>query len=115
MAIGNISHFLPAIINLVQSNNEKRLLALHALKEVASFNKIILLVSCPHSPTSSGCQQLLDSGQLENVAEMPLWVPLFERSETQRRPPARGGRLSGQLTTTNPLILAATPGGLLHL
>lgn len=34
MAIGNVQHFLPAIINLVQSDNEKRLLALHALKEV---------------------------------------------------------------------------------
>lgn len=34
MAIGNVQNFLPVIINLVQSNNEKRLLALHALKEV---------------------------------------------------------------------------------
>jgi cullin-associated NEDD8-dissociated protein 1 len=43
MAIGNTHHFLPAIINLVQSNNEKRLLALHALKEVANTMKLPIL------------------------------------------------------------------------
>ena len=35
IAIGNIHQFLPVIIQQVQSNDEKRLLSLHALKEVS--------------------------------------------------------------------------------
>jgi cullin-associated NEDD8-dissociated protein 1 len=52
MAIGNVPHFLPAVINLVQSNNEKRLLALHALKEVTWLNDPTSLAYA-HAPTSS--------------------------------------------------------------
>ncbi|KAF8588484.1 TIP120-domain-containing protein [Ramaria rubella] len=81
MAIGNIQHFLPAIINLVQSNNEKRLLALHALKEVVSNCSI---------------------GQLESVADA-LWVPLFERSENSEEATRNvAAACLGKLTTTNP-------------
>lgn len=42
IAIGNLRQFLPAIVQLVESNPKRRLLALHALKE-ASFN---LVSSC---------------------------------------------------------------------
>lgn len=34
IAIGNLHMFLPAIVKLVQTDVDKRLLALHALKEV---------------------------------------------------------------------------------
>jgi cullin-associated NEDD8-dissociated protein 1 len=34
IAIGNTHQFLPPIIKLVQTDNSKRLLALHAIKEV---------------------------------------------------------------------------------
>ncbi|KAJ7487730.1 armadillo-type protein [Mycena galericulata] len=59
IAIGNLQQFLPAIVKIVKTDAKKRLLSLHALKEVVTH--------CSH-------------GQLEGVADM-LWVPLFENSE----------------------------------
>lgn len=37
IAIGNLHCFLPHLVKLVQNDKEKRLLALHALKEVCIF------------------------------------------------------------------------------
>ncbi len=37
IAIGNLHQFLPAIIKLMESDNKKRLLALHASKEVSTY------------------------------------------------------------------------------
>ena len=34
ITVGNLHHFLPAIVKLVETDTKKRLLALHALKEV---------------------------------------------------------------------------------
>ena len=34
MAIGNLQHFLPPVVKMVESDAKKRLLSLHALKEV---------------------------------------------------------------------------------
>jgi hypothetical protein len=59
IAVGNLHHFLPVIVKMVEHDPAKRLLSLHALKEVATH--------CSH-------------GQLENVADL-LWVPLFQNSE----------------------------------
>lgn len=59
IAVGNLHHFLPFIVKMVERDPAKRLLSLHALKEVVTH--------CSH-------------GQLENVADM-LWVPLFQNSE----------------------------------
>ncbi|KAI0089964.1 TIP120-domain-containing protein [Irpex rosettiformis] len=59
IAVGNLHHFLPVIVKMVEQDPSKRLLSLHALKEVATH--------CSH-------------GQLENVADL-LWVPLFQHSE----------------------------------
>lgn len=42
IAIGNMHHFLPSVINLVQLQNEKRLLALYALKEVGFIPTLFL-------------------------------------------------------------------------
>src|SRR5579863_9060381 len=56
IAIGYLNLFLPFIVHLVKQDDSKRLLALHALKEVVT-----------HTSTS----------HLENLAET-LWVPLFE-------------------------------------
>lgn len=58
ITVGNLHHFLPAIVKLVESDAKKRLLALHALKEVVTHSS---------------------HGQLESVADT-LWVPLFEHS-----------------------------------
>ncbi|KAI0040026.1 TIP120-domain-containing protein [Auriscalpium vulgare] len=82
IAIGNLHQFLPAIVNLVKQDEQKRLLALHALKEVVT-----------HTST----------GQLENVAET-LWTPLFEESENADESSRNvAAACIGKLITTNPL------------
>ncbi|KAL0945592.1 hypothetical protein HGRIS_014751 [Hohenbuehelia grisea] len=81
IAIGNLHQFLPAIVKLVESDSKKRLLSLHALKEVVTH--------CSH-------------GQLEGVAEM-LWVPLFENSENSEETTRNvAAACVGKLTTTHP-------------
>jgi len=81
MAVGNLHHFLPAIVKIVQHDAEKRLLALHALKEVCTH--------CSH-------------GQLENVADM-LWVPLFENSDNSEETTRNvAAACLGKLTVTHP-------------
>ena len=81
IAIGNLHLFLPFIVHLVKQDDSKRLLALHALKEVVT-----------HTSTS----------HLENVAET-LWVPLFENSESADES-SRGVAAAciGKLITTHP-------------
>jgi hypothetical protein len=81
IAIGNLHLFLPFIIHLVRQDDSKRLLALHALKEVVT-----------HTSTS----------HLENLAET-LWVPLFENSESADES-SRGVAAAciGKLITTHP-------------
>lgn len=81
IAIGNLHLFLPTIVKLVQNDKDKRLLALHALKEVVS--------NCP-------------SGQLEGVAET-IWVPLFHNSANSEESTRNvAAACLGKLTTTNP-------------
>ncbi|KAL0578835.1 hypothetical protein V5O48_003159 [Marasmius crinis-equi] len=81
IAIGNLKHFLPFIVKLVQSDPKKRLLSLHALKEVVTH--------CSH-------------GQLENVADL-LWVPLFENSENSEESTRNvAAACLGKLATTQP-------------
>ena len=81
IAIGNLNLFLPYIVHLVKQDDSKRLLALHALKEVVT-----------HTSTS----------HLENLAET-LWVPLFEDSENADES-SRGVAAAciGKLITTHP-------------
>jgi hypothetical protein len=81
IAIGNLHLFLPYIVHLVKQDDSKRLLALHALKEVVT-----------HTSTS----------HLENLAET-LWVPLFEDSENADET-SRGVAAAciGKLITTHP-------------
>ncbi|KAI9065798.1 ARM repeat-containing protein [Trametes sanguinea] len=81
IAVGNLHHFLPAIVKMVETDQSKRLLALHALKEVVTH--------CSH-------------GQLETVADM-LWTPLFENSENQEETTRNvAAACLGKLTTTHP-------------
>lgn len=81
IAIGNLHLFLPAIVKLVQIDKEKRLLALHALKEVVS--------NCPEL-------------KLESVAET-IWVPLFQDSANSEESTRNvAAACLGKLTTTNP-------------
>ncbi len=42
MAVGNLHHFLPLIVKLVERDQEKRLLSLHALKEVCTSSFVCL-------------------------------------------------------------------------
>lgn len=42
IAIGNLHQFLPVIVKLVEKDPKKRLLALHALKEVPILFALIL-------------------------------------------------------------------------
>ncbi|KAK7019727.1 hypothetical protein VNI00_017966 [Paramarasmius palmivorus] len=81
IAIGNLHQFLPSIMKMVQSDTKKRLLSLHALKEVVTH--------CSH-------------GQLESVADM-LWVPLFENSENSEESTRNvAAACIGKLATTQP-------------
>lgn len=81
IAVGNLHLFLPVIVKLVQNDKEKRLLALHAIKEVVS--------NCP-------------VGQLEGVAET-IWVPLFKESANSEESTRNiAAACLGKLTTTNP-------------
>ncbi|KAH7922400.1 ARM repeat-containing protein [Leucogyrophana mollusca] len=81
IAIGNLHQFLPAILKVTESDPKKRLLSLHALKEVVTH--------CSH-------------GQLEGVAEM-LWAPLFQNSEDSEESTRNvAAACLGKLTTTHP-------------
>ncbi|KAJ3996104.1 armadillo-type protein [Lentinula boryana] len=81
IAIGNLHQFLPVIVKMVQSDAKKRLLSLHALKEVVTH-----------------CSR----GQLEGVADI-LWVPLFENSENSEETTRNvAAACLGKLATTHP-------------
>ncbi|KAI0325025.1 ARM repeat-containing protein [Cubamyces sp. BRFM 1775] len=81
IAVGNLHHFLPVIVKMVETDQAKRLLSLHALKEIVTH--------CSH-------------GQLETVADM-LWTPLFENSENQEETTRNvAAACLGKLTTTHP-------------
>jgi cullin-associated NEDD8-dissociated protein 1 len=81
IAIGNLQLFLPFIVHLVKQDDSKRLLALHALKEVVT-----------HTSTN----------HLESLAET-LWSPLFQNSENADES-SRGVAAAciGKLITTHP-------------
>ncbi|KZT42868.1 ARM repeat-containing protein [Sistotremastrum suecicum HHB10207 ss-3] len=80
MAIGNVQKYLPIIVTMVQTD-DRRLLALQALKEVVS--------RCSNA-------------QLEGVAET-LWEPLFQTSGVTDEATNNAAAASiGKLTTTNP-------------
>ncbi|KAH9939018.1 ARM repeat-containing protein [Epithele typhae] len=81
ITVGNLHHFLPLVVKMVEHDQEKRLLALNALKEVVTH--------CTH-------------GQLEMVADT-LWTPLFENSENQEETTRNvAAACLGKLTTTHP-------------
>ncbi|KAF8907661.1 armadillo-type protein [Gymnopilus junonius] len=81
IAIGNLHQFLPTIVQLIESDPKKRLLALHAAKEVVTH--------CSH-------------GQLENVADL-LWKPLFENSQNAEESTRNvAAACLGKLATTHP-------------
>ncbi|KZT68798.1 TIP120-domain-containing protein [Daedalea quercina L-15889] len=80
IAVGNLRHFLPVIVKMVENDPSKRLLSLHALKEVVTH--------CSH-------------GQLETVADL-LWVPLFENSDNSEETTRNvAAACLGKLTTTH--------------
>ncbi|PPQ98061.1 hypothetical protein CVT26_003287 [Gymnopilus dilepis] len=81
IAIGNLHQFLPTIVQLIESDPKKRLLALHAAKEVVTH--------CSH-------------GQLESVADL-LWKPLFENSQNAEESTRNvAAACLGKLATTHP-------------
>ncbi|KAF8972524.1 armadillo-type protein [Flammula alnicola] len=81
IAIGNLHQFLPVIVKMVESDPKKRLLALHAAKEVVTH-----------------CSQ----GQLEGVADL-LWGPLFENSQNAEESTRNvAAACLGKLATTHP-------------
>ena len=81
--MGNLHHFLPVIVKMVETDPSKRLLSLHALKEVVTH--------CSH-------------GQLETVADL-LWVPLFENSDNSEETTRNvAAACIGKLTTTHPSL-----------
>ncbi|KAG9126256.1 hypothetical protein FRC07_004222 [Ceratobasidium sp. 392] len=80
IAIGSQERFLPVIVKQVQADEEKRLLSLHALKEVVSH--------CSHA-------------HLESIAEL-LWQPLFDTGSSHENALNIAASCLGKLTTTNP-------------
>ncbi|KAL4071187.1 armadillo-type protein [Scleroderma yunnanense] len=82
IAIGNLHQFLPAILRIAESDPSKRLLSLHALKEVVTHGS---------------------HGQLEPVADQ-LWIPLFRNSTSDAEESTRNVAAAclGKLTTTQP-------------
>lgn len=44
IAVGNLHHFLPVIVKMVEKDPAKRLLSLHALKEVRNYFPTIFYV-----------------------------------------------------------------------
>ncbi|TFK28383.1 TIP120-domain-containing protein [Coprinopsis marcescibilis] len=81
VVIGNLSQFLPVIVKMVETDPKRRLLALHAAKEVVTH--------CSH-------------GQLEGVADF-LWKPLFENSENAEEATRNvAAACLGKLATTHP-------------
>ncbi|KAG8685730.1 hypothetical protein FRC08_012945 [Ceratobasidium sp. 394] len=80
IAIGSQERFLPVIVKQVQTDEEKRLLSMHALKEVVSH-----------------CSQ----AHLETIAES-LWQPLFDTGSTHENSLNIAASCLGKLTTTNP-------------
>ncbi|KAI6142115.1 armadillo-type protein [Pisolithus tinctorius] len=82
IAIGNLHLFLPVILKIAENDPLKRLLSLHALKEVVTH--------CSH-------------GQLEPVADQ-LWTPLFNNSTSDAEESTRNVAAAclGKLTTTDP-------------
>jgi cullin-associated NEDD8-dissociated protein 1 len=100
IAIGNLHQFLPAILKLVQSDAKKRLLSLHALKEVSCHYLVPkILANSPYcTKVVTNCSQ----GQLEGVADL-LWVPLFENSDNSEETTRNvAAACLGKLTTTHP-------------
>ena len=45
IAVGNLHHFLPLIVKMVENDQEKRLLSLHAIKEVRDVRLAYLNVT----------------------------------------------------------------------
>ncbi|KAK2459779.1 hypothetical protein APHAL10511_008211 [Amanita phalloides] len=81
IAIGNLHQFLPVIVKFVENDAKKRLLSLHALKEVVTH-----------------CSQ----AQLESIADL-LWAPLFENSESSEESARNvAAACLGKLATTQP-------------
>ncbi|KZV81117.1 TIP120-domain-containing protein [Exidia glandulosa HHB12029] len=80
ITIGNTHVFLPHLLKLVQSSSEKRLLCLHALKEVVT--------NALH-------------GQLEMIADS-LWQPLFQNSQGDDATRNMAAACLGKLTTAAP-------------
>ncbi|KAH7884046.1 armadillo-type protein [Phlebopus sp. FC_14] len=82
IAIGNLHQFLPTILKVTETDPTKRLLSLHALKEVVTH--------CSH-------------GQLEPVADL-LWSPLFHSSTSDSEESTRNVAAAclSKLTTTHP-------------
>lgn len=102
IAVGNPDKFLPTILQLIQSDDKKRYLALQALKEVRSEcgrDVGTELISSSHHP-----QVILHSSQ-EKLVEISdtLWTPLFENCQAQDEGTRNiAADCLGQLTVTNP-------------
>lgn len=100
IAIGNLHQFLPVIVKLVQSDPKKRLLSLHALKEVRHSISDIKdsWLTINDAKVVTHCS----TGQLEGVADL-LWVPLFENSENSEETTRNvAAACLGKLATTHP-------------
>ncbi|CEQ40716.1 SPOSA6832_02353 [Sporobolomyces salmonicolor] len=102
IAVGNKEAFLPTILQLIQSDDKKRYLALQALKEV-NFSRPF--VPSRYRAKSPFALQVILHSSPESLAAISdqLWTPLFENCEAQEEGIRNiAADCLGHLTVSNP-------------
>jgi cullin-associated NEDD8-dissociated protein 1 len=99
IAIGSQERFLPVIVKQVQNDDEKRLLSMHALKEVRAHRSLCTHISSPYPLTKVVSHR--SQAHLETIADS-LWQPLFDTGSTHENALNIAASCLGKLTTTNP-------------
>lgn len=99
IALGSQERFLPVIVKHVQNDEDKRLLSMHALKEVHTPS-----IPTPFHPLTHLITQVVShcsQSHLEVIAES-LWQPLFDTGSSHENALNIAASCLGKLTATNP-------------
>ena len=102
VAVGNSDSFLPPILQLIETDDKKRYLALQALKEVSSrLLRLAPLATLAHL----FALQVIVHSSTESLASISdtLWTPLFDNCQAQDEGTRNvAADCLGQLTVLNP-------------
>ena len=102
VAVGNTELFLPTILEIIQTDDKKRYLALQALKEVRIVS---FLSSCWQQLTRQLDSQVIIHSSPEALASLSdtLWSPLFQHYPNEEESTRNvAADCLGHLTTSNP-------------